>query len=209
MKRTLTILVVGLLVAVLTIGGIAPAVSAHGDTDTEQTPYAEPTTADNQTSAYAAAMTQWMQTRMGPEGVEAFEDQTGTSIETVAYAMAEQMGPQTGTWNDSVQQTPYSQGWNNESQAHSGYGYQGHGSNYGPQMPHGPHMAPNNGYGPGMFGGGYGPGMFGGGYGPGMFGGQSQGFFGGFGNGVGPGGSGYGGHGGGHGMSGHGMGGGR
>jgi len=33
MKRTLTILVMGMLVAVLAIGGIVPAVSADGETD--------------------------------------------------------------------------------------------------------------------------------------------------------------------------------
>lgn len=193
MKRTLTILVVGLLVAVLAIGAVAPAVSAHGDTDTEQTPYAEPTDADNATDAYAAAMTQWMQTRMGPDGVEAFEQQTGTSIETVAHAMAEQMGPQSGVWNQSAQQTPYSSGWNDGSQAPGGF--------YGPQMPHGPHMSPGSGYGPGMFGG-QSQGFFGP-QGQGFGGGQ--GFFGGFGNGFGPWNNGPGSYGGGHGMGGHGM----
>ncbi|MFP4530413.1 MAG: hypothetical protein ACLFNC_03895 [Halodesulfurarchaeum sp.] len=211
MRRTLTILVVGLLVAVLAIGGIAPAVSAHGD-DTEQPPYTDGTNTTNVTDAHAAAMVEWMTARMGPDGVEAFEQETGTTVEVVAHAMAEQMGPATGTWNDSAGTPQYGPGWGGDSQAPgSGYGPGMH----GPGMHHGGHMGPAWGYGPsagegyGMFGGqsgqygrqGYSPGQ-----GPGTFGGQGQGFFGGFGPGNwfgaggGPGGSG------GHGMGG-GMGG--
>lgn len=195
MRRTLTILVAGLLVAGLAIGGIVPAVSAHGDSDTEQSPNAEPTDAENATEAQAASIAQWMKTRMGPEGIEAFEQQTGVSIEAYAYAMAEQMDTHTSAWNESTQQAPYSSGWNG--------GYQAPGDRYGPQMPHGPQMP----YGPQTQ---YGPQMPCGGPGQGMYGGQSQGFFGGFGfnNGFGPWSSGPGGQsGGGHGMGGHGMGG--
>lgn len=190
MRRNLTILVAGLLVAGLAIGGIVPAVSAHGDSDTEQSPYADPADAENATEAHAASIAQWMKTRMGPEGVEAFEQQTGVSIEEYAYAMAEQMDTHTSAWNESAGQAPYSPGWHD--------GYQAPGGSYGPQTPYGPQMP-------------YGPRMPCGGFGPGMYGGQSQGFFGGFGfnNGFGPWSSGPGGHGGGgHGMGGHGMGGG-
>ncbi|MDZ7849665.1 MAG: hypothetical protein U5K70_02225 [Halodesulfurarchaeum sp.] len=224
MRRTLTILVVGLLVAGLAIGGIATAASAHGD-DTEQSPYADGYETENATDAYAAMMAEWMTARMGPDGVEAFEQETGTTVEVVAHAMAEQMGPAAGTWNDSAGTAQYGPGW--------GGGYQAPGSGYGPGMygpgmhgpgmhgqgmHHGGHMGPAWGYGPsagegsGLFGG---PGMFGGqsgqyggqGYspsqGPGMFGGQGQGFFGGFGPGN------WFGSGGGHGSyGGHGMGGG-
>lgn len=187
MKRTLKILIVGFLVAALAIGAFAPAVSAHGGTD--DTPTNE--TVTNATDAYADQMADWMKIRLGPDGVEAFEQETGTSIETVAHAMAEQMSSQTNVWNASPDQSQYGPGWND--------GYQTPDGSYAPQMPCGSQMGPG-GY--GMFGGqSYGPSAYGSqgqGYGPGTYGGQGQGFFGGFGSGS-PGG---------HGMSGHGMGGG-
>ena len=211
MRRTLTILVVGLLVAVLAIGGIAPAVSAHGD-DT-QTPYANEYDTENATDAYAAMMADWMATRMGPDGVEAFEAETGTTIEAVAHAMAEQMGPAAGIWNESST-SQYGPGWGQGYQA-PGSGY-GPGMQFGPGMHHGPHMGmgwgvgPSTGdrYGPTAYGdqpGAYGdqPGTYGGqGYQPGAYGGQGQGFFGGFGPGNWFGSGGHGGHGMGGGMGG-------
>lgn len=195
MKHKLTILVVGLLLAVLAIGGIAPAVSAHGGTDT-QSPDTNTAQTANVTEAYADVMAEWMTARMGPEGVEAFEQETGASIEAVTHAMAEQMGPQAGTWNDTAEQAPYSPGWTDGYQAPGGYG---------PQMPTGPHMAPGWGFGSAADER-YGP-STGNGWGHGMFGGQGPGFFGGSGSWFWPGGSGPGGSGG-HGMGGHGMGGG-
>lgn len=187
MKRTLTILIGGFLIAAMALGAFAPAVSAHGGTD--DTPTNE--TVANATDAYADQMAEWMKLRMGPDGVEAFEQETGTSIETVAHAMAEQMTSQTNVWNASPDQSQYGPGWNN--------GYQTPDGSYTPQMPCGPQMSPG-GY--GMFGGqSYGPSPYGSqgqGYAPGTYGGQGQGFFGWFGSGS-PGG---------HGMGGHGMGGG-
>ena len=145
MRRTTTILLVGALLAALAIGAFAPAASAHSGNDTQEpTPYGD---AENATEARAQSMAHWMETRMGPEGVAAFEEETGTTIEAVAHAMAEQMGPWTGTQNAPTERGQY-----------------GPGSSYGP-----------GGYGPGgsgsgtPCGGGYGHGM--GGYGHGMGGG--------------------------------------
>ncbi len=203
MRQNTTILLIGALVAVLAIGGLAPVVSAHGGTDSDQpapTPEAE-----NATEAQAQYMAEWMATRMGPEGVEAFEEETGTTIEAVARAMAEQMGP----WNRAPNAGQYGPG--------SGYGYQAPNGGYGPQMPCG------NGYSPGMWGGhgmwgtdapgmwgGFGPGMWGG-YGPGTGYenggyGPSNGGYGPGNGGYGPGNGGYGSGGHGHGMGGHGHG---
>lgn len=179
MGRNTTILFVGALVAVLAIGGLAPVVSAHGGTDTDQ-PAPSPD-AENSTDAHAEYMAKWMATRMGPEGVEAFEEETGTTVEAVAHAMVEQMQPQAGTWNPTRDSGQFGPG--------SSFGYQALGGTYGPQMPFG------NGYGPGMWGG-VGPDMgfnSGGAYGPS--------------GGYGPSDGGYGSGGHGHGMGGH-MGGG-
>ncbi|UWG48213.1 hypothetical protein HSRCO_1935 [Halanaeroarchaeum sp. HSR-CO] len=171
MRRTITILLVGALVAALAIGVVAPAVSAHGSTVTQPTtPYDD---GENATETQAQYMTEWMETRMGPDGVESFEQQTGTTVEEVAAAMAEHMGPTDGTWNapgDSQQYGP-----------NAGPGYQAPGWCHGPMMPGG------NGYGPGPWsgngpgagygnGGAYGPG----GHGPGMGGHMGGGMFGGW-----------------------------
>lgn len=143
MRRTTLILLVGALLAALALGTLAPAVAAHQGTD-QQTTTPDATTA-NATEVRAQYIAQWMETRMGPEGVAAFEEQTGTSLETVAQAMAEHMGPWADRWTAPADGEQYGPG---------GYGP----GSYGPGAPcHG-------GYGPGM--GGYGPGM--GGYGPGM-----------------------------------------
>lgn len=184
MRRKLTILVVGLLVGVLAIGGLAPAVSAHGGTDSDQP--APTTDAENATEAHAQYMAEWMAARMGPEGIEAFEEETGTSIESVAYAMVENMGPQAFPWNPDEEARQYGAG--------SGYGSQAPNGAYGPQMPWG------NGYGPGMWGG----------FGPAMWGGHGPGSSYDNGGGYGPSNGGYdsGGHGHGMGGHGHGMGGG-
>ena len=167
----MTILLVGALVVALAIGAFAPAASAHSGNDTQEpTPYGD---AENATDARAQYIAEWMEARMGPEGVEAFEAQTGTTVEAVAAAMAEHMGPQAGTgdaWTDRPRYGPW-----------SGDNYRAPGGGYGPQMPcgngygHGPGMW--GGYGPGMGpgnGGAYGPGGQGygmGGHGPGMGGG--------------------------------------
>jgi len=189
MKRTLIVLFAGLLVAAVAIGALAPAVSAHGGTDYESPTQETPT---NVTDAHADRIAQWMTARMGPDGVEAFEQETGTSVEVVAHAMAEQMEPQAYNWSAAPEQPRYGPDYND--------GYQAPGGSYGPMMPHGPHMGPHGGFGP--FGGqGYGPSAYGSqgqGYGPGAQ--SDQGFFGGFWSGNGR-------HGG-HGMGGHGMGGG-
>lgn len=153
MRRTTTILLVGALLAALALGALAPTAGAQQGTDVQTTtPDADAT---NATEVRAQYMAQWMETRMGPEGVEAFEEETGTSIEAVSEAMAEYMGPWAGDWNapdESERYGPDTYGPNN-------YGPGGYGpGSYGPGMPcHG-------GYGPGM--GGYGPGT--GGSGSGM-----------------------------------------
>lgn len=148
MRRTKTVLLVGALLAALTFGALAPAVSAHSGTDSQPTPYAD---ADNATEARAQYMAQWMAQRMGPEGVAAFEEETGTTIEAVAYAMAEHMGPWAGGWGAPADRGQYAPGeYGPGSNGPGGYGASG----YGPGMPCG------GGNGHGM--GGYGQGMGGG-----------------------------------------------
>lgn len=135
MRRNTTILLVGALIAVLSIGVMAPVVSAHGGTDAQPTtPYAD---GDNATETRTQYMAEWMETRMGPEGVESFEQQTGTTVEAVAAAMAEHMGPGDGTWNAPRDSEQYGPG--------AGPGYQA--PCPGPMMPGG------NGFGSGHWGG--------------------------------------------------------
>lgn len=144
MRRTTTILLVGALLATLAIAGLAPAVSAHSGTDTQApTPDGDAANATEMRAQYMAA---WMEQRMGHEGVVAFEEQTGTTIQAVAHAMAEHMGPWAGSWGMPAERGQYGPG---------GYGMGGYDSSgYGPQTPCG------GGYGHGM--GGYGHGMGGG-----------------------------------------------
>lgn len=144
MRRTTTMLVTGVLIAALALGALVPAASAHDGSDQQTpTPYGD---AENATEARAQYMAHWMETRMGPDGVAAFEEQTGTSIEAVAHAMAEQMGPWAGQWGVPSERGQYGPG---------GYGSGGYGPGAsGPQMPCG------GGYGHGM--GGHGAGMGGG-----------------------------------------------
>lgn len=179
MQRKTTIVLVGALVAILALGLIAPAVSADGTDDTQTTEDGE---AQNATEVQAQYMAEWMETRMGPDGVESFEEQTGTTVDEVASALVDNMRPVNNTWSASPGSPQYGPG--------TGYGYQAPGG-YGPMMPHGgygPMMPGGNGYAPGPWGadnpgtgfgpgdgtgsGGYwngGSGGFGsGGYGPGM-----------------------------------------
>lgn len=153
MRRTTLILLVGALLAALALGALAPAVGAQQSADQQTTtPDADAT---NATEVRAAYIVQWMETRMGADGVAAFEEQTGTSVETVAQAMAEHMGPWADQWTEPSEGEQYGP---------DGYGPGEYGpGGYGPGS-YGPGAPCHGGYGPGM--GGYGPGM--GGYGPGM-----------------------------------------
>ncbi|MGM0399623.1 MAG: hypothetical protein ACQEQY_11635 [Halobacteriota archaeon] len=169
MRRNITILLVGALVAVLAIGVVAPAVSAHGSTDSQPTtPYADD---ENATETQAQYMAEWMETRMGPDGVESFEQQTGTTVDEIAAAMAEHMGPADGTWNAPGDNQQYGPG--------AGPGNQAPGWGHGPMMPGGNGNGPWGGNGPGAGygnGGAYGPS----GHGHGMGGHMGGGMFGGW-----------------------------
>lgn len=153
MRRKTTLLLVGALLAALAIGVAAPAVSAHSDADAQTT---DDPDAQNTTEAQAQYIAEWMETRMGSDGVESFERETGTSVDEVAHALAENVGPADGPWSGPGGDAEYGPG--------AGYGFQSPCG--GPMMPGG------NGYGPGAWGGNggtTGPGGFGsGGYGPGM-----------------------------------------
>ena len=168
MQRNTTLLLVGALAAILAIGMIAPAVSAHATTDAPTTDDAH---VQNATETQAEYMAGWMESRMGPDGVESFEAQTGTTVEDVAHALADTMGPASGSWSDSSDSSQYGPNARN--------GYQTPCGGAGPMMPGG------HGYGPGAWGAnspdagydsggavgprGYGPsGNTPGGYGPGM-----------------------------------------
>ncbi|MFB6133104.1 MAG: hypothetical protein ABEJ44_06860 [Halanaeroarchaeum sp.] len=170
MRRNTTIVLLGAVLAVFALGAIVPAASAQvGASQTTQ--YDDSV---NATEVRAQYMAEWMKARMGPEGVEAFEEQTGTTVETVAQAMAEYMGPWTGYWEGPTDGDQYGRG-----PAGPGNDGAGYGPEYGP-----------GGYGPGGYGmpcgGGYGHGM--GGYGHGMSGyGSGTGWFGSGPGGLGPG----------------------
>lgn len=181
MQRKTTILLVGAVVAILALGLIAPAVSADGTDDTQTTEDGE---VQNATEVQAQYMAEWMETRMGPDGVESFEEQTGTTVHEVAYALVDNMRPVNTTWSASPGSPQYGPG--------TGYGYQAPGEGYGPVMPHGGYgpMMPHGGYGPMMPHGGYGPMVPGGnGYAPGPWGADNPGT--GFGPNNGTGSSGY------------------
>lgn len=180
MQRKTTLLIVSALVAALAIGVAAPAVSATPDADAHTN---NNTTAQNATDTQAQYIADWMETRMGPDGVESFERQTGTTVDEVAHALAENMGPTNNTWFGPAGGSQYGSG--------TGNGYQAPYGGYGPMMPHGgygPMMPGGYGYGPGGWGsngpgawggtgGTTGPGGFGsGGYGPGMGGGMGGGW---------------------------------
>jgi hypothetical protein len=133
--RQTTKLLAGVMLAVLAVAAVAPAVSAHTGTDT-QAP-----TASNATAVQAQEIASWMEHRMGPDGVEAFEAQTGVSVEAVADGLALHMSPWGGDWNatdqrpgEPVRQRP---GWNDHR---SGWGDQrvqtpcGYGGGYGHGM---------------------------------------------------------------------------
>lgn len=157
MRRNTTILLVGALIAALAIGVMAPAVSAHEDTAAEPTtPYAD----ENATETRAEHLAAWMEARMGPDGVEGFEQQTGTSVESVATAMAEHMSPADSSWNAPEDSQRYGPG--------AGQGSQAPGWCQGPMMPGGNGYGPWGGYGPGSGHGTGGPyGQTGPGYGTG------------------------------------------
>ncbi|MFW6384423.1 MAG: hypothetical protein ACOCZC_03400, partial [Halodesulfurarchaeum sp.] len=138
MRRTLPILIVGLLVAAVAVSAIAPAASAHGDSDDESLPA---DAATNATEVHAERIAAWMTARMGPEGVEAFEQETGASVDVVARAMAEQMGSQGTPWNGSTAPSAGNPGWNDSAPAPGdGYGPMAPGPamGHGPMMPHSP-----------------------------------------------------------------------
>ena len=154
--RDITKLLVGVTLAVLAVAAFAPAVSAHAGTDT-QAP-----TSSNATAVQAQEIATWMEHRMGPDGVDAFESQTGTTVEQVAEGFARHMSPGGDDWsatdqrpNEPIAQGP---GWND---ARPGWGDNrvqtpcGYGGGYGHGMGHGP----GTGYGHGM---GAGHGMGGG-----------------------------------------------
>lgn len=152
MRRTTTIVVVGVLLAALAVGALVPAASAHQGTDQQtSTPYGD---AENATEVRAQSVAHSMETRMGSEGVAAFEKQTGTTIDAVAHAMAEQMGPWAGQWGAPTERGQYGpSGYGTGSQGSGGYGPGGSGpGGHGPQMPCG------GGYGHGMAGSGHGMG---------------------------------------------------
>jgi len=108
--RDITKLLVGVTLVVLAIGAFAPAASAHAGTDTQaQTP-------SNATTVQAQEIATWMEHRMGPDGVAAFESQTGTTVEQVAEGLADHMSPWSDNWTATDQRpaAPFAQGpgWN-------------------------------------------------------------------------------------------------
>ena len=117
--RDITKLLVGVALAVLAVAAFAPAVSAHGGTD------AQAPTASNATAVQAQEMVTWMEYRMGPDGVAAFESQTGTTVEAVAVGFAQHMNPWGNNWTATDQRPgePIAPGpgWNHH---HPGWGDQ-------------------------------------------------------------------------------------
>ncbi|AOW79742.1 hypothetical protein HTSR_0547 [Halodesulfurarchaeum formicicum] len=160
MRRTTLVLITGAIITALAVGAVAPTALAHSGTDTQTSnpygdasPYAD---AENTTDARAQSIAYWMEERMGPDGVAAFEEQTGTTVEAVAQGMAEHMVPWGGTASERSQYGRFGSGpsWFGPA---DNYGPGG----YGPQAPH------HGGYGmggPGMGGhsmGGHGSGGYG------------------------------------------------
>jgi hypothetical protein len=126
MRRTPTILLVGVLVAALALGVLSPAATAHSGTDQQSSPYPD---ADTTTEARAHDITHWMEARMGPDGVAAFEAETGTSIEAVAHAMAKRMGPWATGWDAPAERGQYGPGgFGSGGSVSGGYGSSGYGS---------------------------------------------------------------------------------
>ncbi|MFB6109592.1 MAG: hypothetical protein ABEJ60_01805 [Halodesulfurarchaeum sp.] len=153
MRRTTFTLLVGAVLAALAIGAFTPTAIAVTGTDTH---VSTPTdAAENATELRAQYIASWMEARLGPEGVAAFEDRTGTTIETVARAMAEYVVP-----------------WSETPTGHYHDGPVGGAPEYGPSGEYGPGTGPG-GYGPQPpCHGGHGHGMGGyGGHGSGWGGG--------------------------------------
>jgi hypothetical protein len=147
MRRTTRALLVGAVLAVLAIGTVVPTAIAASGTDTQApSPYGD----QNATEVRAQQIAYWMETRMGPDGVAAFEDQTGVTVETVAGAMAEHMVP----WGEP----PVERGqYGPDRTAPGGYGPGGDDTGpggYGSPAPcHGGHGHRMGGHGPGWGGG--------------------------------------------------------